>query len=79
MKLSFFKSSIFSGSLDFSFFVLPLNKLNIALDYSSKFNITWIEEDKEELLSKSSTPYNLLISSKKGDSDGDLTIINFDQ
>ena len=53
------------------------NKNNIIaiLDYENRYDIKWDGNDRNEMLIKSSTPYNLLISNN-GVSEG-KTIINF--
>ncbi len=42
-----------------------INKINATLNYSGKYNITWDNKENLYLLSKSSTPYKLFISSKE--------------
>ena len=50
------------------------NKISATMNYTGKYDIKWNNEDKLELLSKSSTEYRVFISNKGGD----LTIINFE-
>ena len=51
-----------------------INKINATLDYQNKYNITWKNEEKLELLSQSSTPYKIFISNLGGNP----TNINFE-
>ncbi len=50
------------------------NKISATMNYTGKYDIKWNNEDKLELLSKSSTEYRVFISNKGGD----LTTINFE-
>ena len=59
-----------------------INKINAAINYTGKYNLTLDDEDKSELLSKSSAPYKLFISNE-GKQEGvgrnpDLIKINFE-
>ena len=50
------------------------NTVNLTIDYSEEYNITYNGEDKLKTISKASTPYKLSISNKGGDK----TIINIE-
>jgi len=51
--------------------------VTLILDYSLKYNITYNGEDQEKSISKSSIPYNILVSNKGPDEGGGKTIIDF--
>ena len=53
-----------------------INKINAKINYAEKYDITLNNEDKPELLAKSSAPYKLFISNE-GEVNG-LTKINFE-
>lgn len=42
------------------------NKVNLTIDYSEDYDITYQGEDKLKTISKASTPYKLFISNKGG-------------
>jgi hypothetical protein len=53
-----------------------INKVRITSNYSSRFNITFEDEDKVKTITKSSTPYDLIIYKGELQEDG-RHIINF--
>lgn len=53
-----------------------INKISATINYAKKYDITFVGEDKLELLAKSSAPYKLFISNE-GKENG-LTKINFE-
>ncbi len=53
-----------------------INKINATIDYSEKYNLTINDEDRLELLTKSSGSYSLFISNKG--KENSLTKINFE-
>lgn len=55
-----------------------INKINATLNYENRYNITWNDGEKLELLTRSSNPYKLFISNKGEPQGGGLTIINFE-
>lgn len=52
-----------------------INKFSAAINYAGRYNIAFNDEDKQELLAKSSASYKLFISNE-GEENG-LTKINF--
>ena len=53
-----------------------MNKINATINYAGKYNLTINDEDKSELLAKSSAPYKLFISNKG--KENNLIKINFE-
>lgn len=53
-----------------------INKINSTIDYAAKYNLTLNDEDKQELLAKSSAPYKLFISNEG--KENNLAKINFE-
>lgn len=53
-----------------------LNKINASINYTGKYEIVWNNEEKPELLTQSSTAYNIFISNT-GEING-MPIINFE-
>ncbi|MDP3758217.1 MAG: hypothetical protein Q8Q86_00705 [Candidatus Daviesbacteria bacterium] len=53
-----------------------INKINATINYAGKYNLTLNNEDKSELLVKSSAPYKLFISNEG--KENDLIKINFE-
>lgn len=53
-----------------------INKINASINYAEKYNLTLNNEDKQELLAKSSAPYKLFISNEG--KENILTKINFE-
>jgi len=53
-----------------------INKINATINYAGKYNFTLNDEDKSELLAKSSASYKLFISNE--DEENNLIKINFE-
>ena len=73
---SFYHKNICHRESEYVEKIGKINKINAKINYAGRYNITLNNEDKQELLAKSSAPYKLFISNKG--KDNGLTKINFE-